>query len=178
MESASYTRPRCDVRGAVCSAPVGSVLHFARCPRRALLNSMPLRNVRTVALSCRGATISFSPACWRAIGDVEVNEEERRPYARARVRCVGRMRCNQSTASGFRRTPEQRETNRQGLAFCLSRGNMLSCKVPLVPNSSARQHAAFDDFPHSIDYHGPVGLSPTSRAGPVNQPVAELSRRP
>src|SRR5271166_6056895 len=58
-------------------------------------------------------------------------------------------------------------------AFGLSRCNVLSCNVLLIRTPRAEERAAVDDLPHSIDYHDPVGLSSNSRAGAVNQPVAE-----
>ena len=96
-----------------------------------------------------------------------------RRCSEAVLRFVRHQQRNQFAASVFRKTPERRETSETRFAFCLSPCNVLSCKVRVIQVPRAKERAAFDGFPHSIDYHGPPGLSSNSRARAVNQPVAQ-----
>ena len=79
---------------------------------------------------------------------------------------------NQPAPSGFRRTSRAARNQRRRFAFCLSRCNVLSCKVPLHSNEPAKGRTPVDDSSHSIDYHGAVAVSPVSAAQRSNQPVA------
>src|SRR5450631_755336 len=127
---------------------------------------------------------SFGHACrGRMLRNIVIETKRVKKVVRSSIRkatrlCFGSSGINGATCvrSAGLEKHQSSVNDQEGFAFCLSSCNVLSCKVVPIQTPLAKERAAFDDLPHSIDYHGPDGLSSNSRAGAVNQPVAQRFR--